>query len=70
MEEQGLERETGRTLVGRQRRWWGGRSSLSCLTFGHRLKSNNQKAFEVKWAVTMKSNLLEIKSINQTLCSI
>ncbi len=41
-----------------------GHSSASCLTFQHRLTSNNQKAFEVKWVVIVKSNLLEIKSIN------
>ena len=41
-----------------------GHLSVSCLTFWHRLKSNNQKAFEVKWVVTVNSNLLEIKSIN------
>lgn len=29
------------------------------------LKSNHQKAIELKWGVTVKSDLLEIKSINQ-----
>lgn len=30
-------------------------------------KSNHQKALEVNWAVVVKPNLLEIKSINHTV---
>lgn len=37
------------------------------ILFLSRLKSNQQKASKLKWDVTMKSNLLEMKPINHTV---